>query len=157
MSDGRLADRRGLLRLERLAAAWGVVAALGYGLARSWGGALALTAAAAVGIVAFRGLQRIVSALGPSESPPAGLSERSDAPGAPGTHGNHGWRPGLKVLVRLALLGAAVAAAGLLLEPEHLPAIVLGFSALPAAFLIEALWQTVRASRRRGREDHEGS
>lgn len=144
--DGRLADVESLRRIERTAAGWAVVAAIAYAALVSWPGALALTAVSAASIVAFRGLQRILSALGPQEDLPATLDRRSRL-GA----------PGIGVLVRLAFLGAVVAAGGFLLEPEDLPAIVLGFSTLPAALVTEGLRQAVRAFRGRRDHHHDGS
>ncbi len=128
----RLADVASLRRIERTAAVWALVAGLGYGLFVSWPGALALTVVAAASIVAFRGLQRIVSALGPSQD----QSERS-ALGA----------PGIGVFVRLAFLGAVVAAGAFWLRPEHMPALILGFSTLPAALTTEGFRQVARAHR----------
>lgn len=152
--EGRLTDLASLRRIEILAVAWAAAAGLGYGVGRSWAGAAVLTGASAASIVAFRGLQRVVSALGPEE--PAGRSPGPElAKPEPDTGkiaGKIGWRTGLGALVRLGLLAGIVAAGSFLLEPEHFPAIVLGFSTLPAALMTEGLWQVVRALRDRGEE-----
>lgn len=168
--DERLADPASLRRIERFAVAWAVVAGSACGLALSWVSALVLTGAAVASIVAFRGLQRIVSALGPSQDEPAGPSEALaespadplEPPVLPERAGENGWRrghgaTGIGVFVRLGLLGAIAAAGAFLLEPEHFPAIILGFSTLPVAFMTEGLWQAVRAFRARGRDRHDGS
>lgn len=152
-SDGRLADPGSLRRIEAIAAGWGVIAGLGWGLAASWAGAAVLTAAAAASIVGFRALQQIVSALGPTEdqagNQPAGRPEPTEDPGADGTHDRRSGlgAPGIGFLVRLGLLAAVIAAGAFLLEPEHFPAVVLGFSTLPAALVTEGLWQVVCALR----------
>lgn len=156
--DGRLADVESLRRIERTAAVWAAAAAIVYGALVSWPGALALTAVAGASIVAFRGLQRIVSALGPQEISPAGRPETTETTDPAGTQDRRSrfGAPGIGVLVRLAFLGAVVAAGAFLLEPEHLPAFVLGFSTLPAALVTEGLRQAVRAFRGR-RDHHDGS
>lgn len=171
MSRGeRLADPGSLRRMERVAAGWTVAAALGYGLARSWPGAAVLTAASAASIVGFRGLQRIVSALGPpgngSNGPPADVDTDPAPTEEPaGPHpasadagvgeraGTIGWRPGLGALVRFGLLGAIAGGAALLLDPEYFPAVVLGFSTLPAAFMTEGALQAARALRGKDPDD----
>lgn len=159
MTEGeRLADAASLRRLELVAVAWTVAAALAYGLARSWTGALVLTGASVASIVGFRGLQRIVSALGPAEpageSPAPPVPEVAEpAPSAGEDAGTIGWRPGLGALVRLGLLGLIAGAGAFLLDPEHFPAIVLGFSTLPAALMTEGLLQALRALRGRDHDD----
>jgi hypothetical protein len=166
--QGRLADPGSLRRIEAVAAGWGVVAAFGWWLASSradWTGAAVLTGAAAASIVGFRALQRIVSALGPTEdqteNQPAGRPDATHDAEPAGSHDRRSGlgAPGIGFLVRLGLLGAAIAAGAFLLEPEHFPAVVLGFSTLPAALVIEGLWQVVRAFRERGRgrDRHDGS
>lgn len=155
--DGRLADPGSLRRIELLALAWTAVGALGYGAARSWAGGLVLTAVSGVGIVLFRGLQRVVSALGPPGSgsdEPAGPPEGEPLDPAPADEPRTiGWRPVLGALVRFTLLAAIAGAGALLLDPEHFPAIVLGFSTLPAAFMTEGGLQVVRALRGRDHDD----
>ncbi|HSL84210.1 MAG TPA: hypothetical protein VLF66_15665 [Thermoanaerobaculia bacterium] len=128
-----LADPGTLRRLELLAVAWTVVGAAGFFLAGAPSGALVLTGASALSIVAFRGLQRIVSALQPEE--------------------RAGRRPGLAALVRFAVLFGLLAAGALLLDPEYFPAIVLGFSTLPASLISEGLYQAARSIR--GRDHHD--
>lgn len=165
-SEGRLADAASLRRMELVAVAWTVVAGVSYGAARSWAGAVVLTGASAASIVAFRGLQRIVSALGPDGNGSQGPLEDArpvpaEEPAArpPGSvdatsrGGTIGWRPGLGALVRFGLLGAVACAAVLLLDSEHFPAIVLGFSTLPAALMTEGALQVVRALRGRDHDD----
>lgn len=166
----RLADLEVLRRVERLAVAWGVGGAIAYGLTRSWAGAGVLTGVAAASIVAFRGLQRIVSALGPAgngSGAPLGIGKVAPVPtdepaggsratgsAEEGQGGNAiGWRAGLGALVRLCLLGAIVGAGSFLLDPEYFPAIVLGFSTLPAAFMTEGALQAARALRGRDHDD----
>lgn len=163
--EGRLADLGSLRRIEAMAAGWAVVAAAGWGLAASWRGAAILTGAAAASIVGFRALQRIVSALGPTEdqieNQPTGRPDTTEDSEPAGSHDRRSGlgAPGIGFLVRLGLLGAAIAAGAFLLEPEHFPAVVLGFSTLPAALVTEGLWQVVRAFRERGRgrDRHDGS
>jgi len=149
--EGRLADPASLRRIERLAAGWTVVGAVGLaagawasGMAGSWPVALleaaVLTGVSTASIVAFRGLQRIVSSLGPADQDTR--KQRTI-----------GWRQGLAALLRLCLLGALVIGGSLRLGPQLTPALVLGFSTLPAALMTEGLLQVVRALR--GKE-HDG-
>jgi len=56
-------------------------------------------------------------------------------------------------LVRLGLLGLIAGAGAFLLDSEHFPAIVLGFSTLPAALMTEGLLQALRALRGRDHDD----
>lgn len=134
--SGALADPGSLRRLELLAAAWTALGAVGFLLAGAPAGALVLTGVSALSIVAFRGLQRIVSALRPEERPT-----------------RVGWRPGLAALVRFLVLFGLLAAGALLLDPEYFPAIVLGFSTLPASLVTEGLYQAARSIR--GRDHHD--
>lgn len=127
-----LADRGLLRRLELLAAGWTAVGVLAWLAAGPPAGALVLTGASAVSIVAFRGLQRIVAALGPRD-------ETRDPTRAR--------RPVWAALIRLGLLGALLMAGALLLDRGLFPALVLGFSTLPAALMTEGLLQAVRALR----------
>lgn len=144
-----LADLGTLRRLELLAAAWTALGAAGFLVAGAAAAALVLTGASALSIVAFRGLQRIVSAIQPEER--AG-SETSDEGGEERSEGV-GWRPGLAALVRFLVLFGLLAAGALLLDPEHFPAIVLGFSTLPASLITEGLYQAARSIR--GRDHHD--
>lgn len=144
MGDERLADVAALRRVERLALAWtilGATVAVALGHA---GTALVLTGVSAVSIVAFRGLQRIVAAVGPA-GPNQGEVQQK--------HRTIGWRQGLAVLVRLCLLGALLVAGWFHLDQRHFPALILGFSTLPAALMTEGLLQLVRALRGK---DHDG-
>lgn len=141
--SGALADPGTLRRLELLAAAWTAVGAGGFLLAGAPAAALVLTGASALSIVAFRGLQRIVSAVRPEERV-EGEEERP---------GRLGWRPGLAALVRFAVLFGLLFAGALLLDPEYFPAIVLGFSTLPASLITEGLYRAARSIR--GRDQHD--
>ncbi|MGD2115581.1 MAG: hypothetical protein PVG07_11035 [Acidobacteriota bacterium] len=176
--DGaRLADAASLRRIERAGVAWALIAAGALWAAGPVAGAeaggplpaAALTAVAAASIVAFRGLQEIVSVLGPASPTPARSDgPRAPEPGAPPespsqtandqgpegkSSGRIGWRQGLAALVRLCLLGALLITGSFLLGPRFFPALVLGFSTLPAALMTEGLLQMVRALRRK---DHDG-
>jgi hypothetical protein len=137
--SGALADVASLRRIERGAAAWMLAGALAYAAFGRFSSALVLTVVSAAGIVAFRGLQGIVSAIGPAEQ-----GDRE---------AKVGWRQGLKAFVRLGLWGALLAACGLLLDRRLFPAIVLGCSTLPAALMTEGLLQAVRAFRGRDHDD----
>jgi len=149
--EERLADLASLRRMERLAVAWTVVGAVGLVIvsrssapAASWAAAIlqaaVLTGVSAASIVSFRGLQRIVSTLGPADQDTR--KQRTI-----------GWRQGLAALLRLCLLGALVIGGSLQLGSRFSPALVLGFSTLPAALMTEGLLQVVRALR--GKE-HDG-
>jgi len=139
---GRLADRGLLRRIELLAALWTVVGAAGCLAAGAPAGALVLTGASAASIVAFRGLQRVVAAIGPRDE----TRDQTD-PTRTSRAGETGGRPGLGAVVRLGTLGALLIAGSFLLDPGHYPALVLGFSTLPAALMTEGLLQAVRALR----------
>lgn len=134
-----LADLASLRRIERSAAAWTLVGALAYAVFGRFAGALVLTGVSAAIIVGFRGLQGIVSAIGPAEQ-----GDRE---------AKVGWRQGLEAFVRLGLLVALLAACAFLLDPVLFPAIVLGCSTLPAALMTEGLLQAVRAFRGRDHDD----
>ncbi len=142
--EERLADQDALRRIERIAVGWTVLAAALFTVSGQPGGALVLTGVSAVSIVAFRGLQRIVTALGPA-APNEGEVQQK--------HRTIGWRQGLAVLVRLCLLGALLVAGSLYLGQRFFPALILGFSTLPAALMTEGLLQLVRALRGK---DHDG-
>lgn len=139
---GRLADLGLLRRIELLAALWTAVGAGGCLAAGAPAGALVLTGASAASIVAFRGLQRVVAAIGPRDE----ARDQTD-PTRTSRAGDAGGRPGLGAVVRLGSLGALVIAGSFLLDPGHYPALVLGFSTLPAALMTEGLLQAVRALR----------
>lgn len=144
-----LADPGTLRRLELLAVGWTAVGAAGFLMAGAASAALVLTGASALSIVAFRGLQRIVSAVQPEER--AG-SENTGEGGEERPEGV-GWRPGLAALVRFLVLFGLLAAGALLLDPEYFPAIVLGFSTLPASLITEGLYRAARSIR--GRDHHD--
>ncbi len=141
-AGGRLADLASLRRIERAAAAWTLVGTLAYAASGRFAAALVLTGISAAGIVGFRGLQRIVAALGPAEQSKQGDREAKV-----------GWRLGLAAFVRLSLWLALLTASVFLLGPRLLPAIVLGCSTLPAALMSEGLLQAVRAFRGRDHDD----
>jgi len=146
--EERLADLAALRRIERLAAGWTVLAAALFVVFGRATGALVLTGVSAVSIVAFRGLQRIVTALGPADpnqGPNQGEVQQK--------HRTIGWRQGLAVLVRLCLLGALLVVGAFHLGQGFFPALILGFSTLPAAMMTEGLLQLVRALRGK---DHDG-
>jgi hypothetical protein len=179
--EPRLADSAVLRRVERLGIAWAVLAAGGLWIAGAVAGvprggalpAVTLTVVAAASIVAFRGLQRIVSALGPAGPVPAESEPRDSRSwdtridsearvriqdpeiGVSKEKASEkiGWRQGLTALVRLCLLGALLITGTFLLGPRFFPALALGFSTLPAALMTEGLLQMVRALRRK---DHDG-
>jgi hypothetical protein len=96
--------------------------------------------------VAFRGLQRIVSAVRPEGRAGRGESEEGRPEGV-------GWRPGLAALARFVLLFGLLFAGALLLDPAYFPAIVLGFSTLPASLITEGLYRAARSIR--GRDQHD--
>ncbi|MFW6012182.1 MAG: hypothetical protein ACOC92_00560 [bacterium] len=128
--DVRRAERSGratIRRVELFTVAWTVLGGLAFLGAGRPRGALVLTLCGAVSIVAFRGLQGLVAALGP-------VSERSK-PGA--------WRRGLLAMARWGLLGGAVAAA-LRFAPSELLGLIAGFSTLPAALMTEGALLLVR-------------
>ena len=137
-----LADLATLRRLELLALGWTAVGAATFLAAGHPRGALVLTGASAASIVAFLGLQRIVSSLRPGEQDDQD-KQRSI-----------GWRQGLAALVRLGLLGALAVAGAVFLGRRFFTALVLGFSTLPAALMTEGLLQM--AGTLRGK-DHDGS
>lgn len=143
VADGH-ADAEGLRtirRIEAMAAGWGLVGVLAFLVAGRPRGALVLTLAALASIVAFRGLQRVIYALGPV----AGKPKRG------------AWRRFLLVLARYSLLGGAIVAA-FLLAPNELLGLIAGFSTLPAALMSEGALQAVRALRKeRPRNDDEPS
>ncbi len=138
-AGGALADLASLRRIERSAAAWTAAGALAFAATGRFAAALVLTGVSAASIVGFRGLQGIVSAIGP-----AAQGDRE---------AEVGWRQGLKASVRLGLLGAFLTATVFLLDPGLFPAIVLGCSTLPAALMTEGLLQAVRAFRGRDHDD----
>jgi hypothetical protein len=147
--SGALADPGTLRRLELLAAAWTAVGAAGFLLAGAPVAALVLTGASALSIVAFRGLQRIVSAVQPEERAGSVEGEESGEERPEGV----GWRPGLAALVRFVVLFGLLSAGAFLLDPEYFPAIVLGFSTLPASLITEGLYRAARSIR--GRDHHD--
>lgn len=143
----RLADRAGLWRIERFAIVWTVVGAVVLAVLDRFAAAAVLTGVSAASIVGFRGLQGVVSALGPDEDD----DETTEQSGPrPDRQRRFGARHGFLALARLAFLGG-VLLFSLSLGPETLPGLVSGFSTLPAAFLTEGAWQAVRALR--GKED----
>jgi hypothetical protein len=144
-TDAPLADVAGLRRIERMAIAWtGVGAAVFLVLGRPLA-AVVLTGVSAASIVGFRGLQRVISALGPRDV------ETTDQT----THEtrNDDGRHRLVALGRFTFLGL-VLLMGISLGPEAHPGLVSGFSTLPAALMTEGFLQAVRAFR--GKDDDDG-
>lgn len=132
---------RTIRRIEGFAVAWTVLGAVLFLTAGRARGALVLTLTALASIVAFRGLQRVIYALGPAaERPKRGA-----------------WRRVLLALARYLFLGGVIAAAFLLASNEFL-GLIAGFTTLPAALMSEGVLQTVRALREgRPRNDDEHS
>ena len=148
-----LEDPGTLRRLELLAVAWTVVGAAGFLIAGAPAAALVLTGASALSIVAFRGLQWIVSALQPEERAGSEAGSGKTEGGGEGRSPRAGRRPGLAALVRFVVLFGLLSAGALLLDREDFPAIVLGFSTLPASLISEGLYQAARSIR--GRDHHD--
>lgn len=142
--EGRLADPAALRRVEWIAVGWTALCVALFVMAGQGVSALVLTGVSAVSIVAFRGLQRIVAAMGPADPNQVEVRHK---------HRTIGWRQGLAVLVRLCLLGALLVAGWLFVDQRSFPALILGFSTLPAALMTEGLLQLVRALRGK---DHDG-
>jgi len=115
-ADG-VAAVRSLRRAAVIAAAYGALAGVAYGVTTTWHRGLALTLAAAVSIVALRSLEGVVRRLRatPEEAPP-GL----------------GWQYPLRLLLLVGLILL------LLVGWHDLLAVVLGLSAVPLALLVEA-------------------
>ena len=109
-----------LQRLELMAAAYGVAAAALFAVLRSILEASILTLATAASIVAFRGLQRLVAAMGARED---GKIDR---------------RSRVLVTLRFALL-TLVPVGSLWLNPRLVLALLVGFSALPLALMTEGI------------------
>lgn len=121
-----LAAPESLRRIERLALAWGLAGLAAFLAAGRPRDALALTLATLVSMVSFRGLERLVVRLGP------------------GGARKLGWRGGLLIGLRFALLGGALAAA-LSLSSGNLLGLIAGFSVLPAALMTEGARLAIRA------------
>lgn len=127
MRRAERAGRATIRRIEAFTMAWTALGAgvfLGAGRPR---GAVALTLCGGASIVAFRGLQWVVNALGPGSEGPK-----------PGS-----WKRGLLALARWGWLGGAVAAA-LHFAPNELLGLIAGFSTLPAALMTEGVLLLVR-------------
>lgn len=143
--DDRLADVAGLRRIEVMALAWtGVGMVVFLVLGRPLAAAV-LTGVSAASIVSFRGLQGVISALGPRdvETTEQTTHEIQDSD----------WRHRLVALGRFAFLGLVILM-GISLGPEAHPGLVSGFSTLPAALMTEGFLQAVRAFR--GIDDDDG-
>jgi hypothetical protein len=109
-----------LRRLQLLAAAWALVLAAGFAMAGAGRRALVLTGGAVVSIVALRSLEGVVRRLSAAgQEPPPGL----------------GWRYPLRLLLLVVLVSTLISVGR---DPL---ALVLGVSAVPVAFLVEAALQ----------------
>jgi len=132
-ADG-VAAVRSLRRAAVIAAAYGALAGVAYGVTTTWHRGLALTLAAAVSIVALRSLEGVVRRL------------RIDAGGSlgvPAAPPGLGWRYPLRIFL-LSVLVVAVAFVG------HDPlGLVLGLSAVPLAIIVESGLQLFGIARER--------
>ena len=117
IDTGEVAAANVLRRIEIVAAVYGIAAGALLASALGWRRGLALTASAAVSIVALRSLEGVVRRLRatPEEAPP-GL----------------GWQYPLRLLLLVGLILL------LLVGWHDLLAVVLGLSAVPLALLVEA-------------------
>lgn len=161
----RLADLAGLRRIEGLAVGWLVIGIVAFAVAGDRPKLVALTLAGVAGIVGFRGLQRVVSALGPDppDEPDDAPEEPTDAAASqreteeetddPTDRPRRGGARALALAAgRLLILGAPVGAA-LLLGTESLPGLIAGYTVVPAALITEGLAEIVRALK--GKEDRD--
>ncbi len=117
VDSGEVAAGGVLRRIEAIAAIYGVAAGIAFAAALGWRRGIALTASAAVSIVALRSLEGVVRRLRAVEG---------EAP--PGL----GWQYPLRLLL---LVGFVLL---LLLGWHDGLAVVLGLSAVPLALLVEA-------------------
>jgi hypothetical protein len=117
VDSGDVAAANVLRRIEIVAALLAIAAGAAFGAALGWRRGLALTASAAVSIVALRSLEGVVRRLRAvaGEAPPA-----------------LGWRYPLRLLLLVGLVFL------LLLGSHDGLAVVLGLSAVPLALLVEA-------------------
>lgn len=141
-----LADVASLRRIERMAYGWtavGVVVFLALGRPVA---AAVLTGVSAASIVGFRGLQRVISALGPRDVETTDQTTHEPLELDDGRHR-------FVALIRFVFLGL-VLLMGISLGPEAHPGLVSGFSTLPAALMTEGFLQAVRAFR--GTDDDDG-
>ena len=117
VDTGEVAAASVLRRVEIIAAAYGIAAGALFAFALGWRRGLALTASAAVSIVALRSLEGVVRRLrAVAEEAPPGL----------------GWQYPLRLLLLVGLVLL------LLVGTHDLLAVVLGLSAVPLALLVEA-------------------
>lgn len=145
-TDAALADVASLRRIERMAYAWtGVGLVVFLVLGRPMAAAV-LTGVSAASIVGFRGLQRVISALGPRDVETTDQTTHE-------TQNIDDGRHRLVALGRFVFLGL-VLLMGISLGPEAHPGLVSGFSTLPAALMTEGFLQAVRAFR--GTDDDDG-
>ena len=128
VDTGEVAAASVLRRVGIIAAGYGVAAGALFAIALGWRRGLALTASAAVSIVALRSLEGVVRRLRatPEEAPP-GL----------------GWQYPLRLLLLVGLVFI------LLLGSHDGLAVVLGLSAVPLALLVEAGIQLLSLSKSR--------
>lgn len=162
-----LADPESLRRIERFAAGWlavGILAAVAAAIAvpERWRGAVALTLAGVASIVAFRGLQRVVAALGPAPLDPVGRTDPSRATRSQreseettddeSRPRRSRVRPLALAAGRMVILGAPVGAA-FFLGTESLPGLIAGYTVVPAALITEGLAEIVRTVKGKGDRD----
>ena len=122
---------RALRRIELMALGWALIGLVGWAVfERCVDGLIVLTLAAAASMVSFRGLQRLVWQLGAREggksSPPTVLF----------------------AVLRFSIV-ALLPLASIWLDTRQVLALVVGFSALPAALLSEGLLQLLRTTSER--------
>ena len=126
IDSGEVAAASVLRRIGMIAGIYGLAAGVAFGVALGWRRGLALTASAAVSIVALRSLEGVVRRL---------RAEEGEAP--PGL----GWQYPLRLLLLVGLVLL------LLLGWHDGLAVVLGLSAVPLALLVEAGLQLPSRSR----------
>jgi len=126
--SGEVADTVVLRRVAMIAAVYAIAVGAAFGAALGWRRGVALTASAAVSIVALRSLEGVVRRLRAvvGEAPPA-----------------LGWQYPLRLLLLVGLLFL------LLLGSRDGLAVVLGLSAVPLALLVEAGIQLLSLSKSR--------
>ncbi|HEV8629558.1 MAG TPA: hypothetical protein VGV61_04510 [Thermoanaerobaculia bacterium] len=128
---GEVASGDVLRRLEAVGAAYAVAAGGAFALLAGWHRGVALTAAAAVSIVALRSLERVVGRL------------RADETDEVEESASLGWRYPLRLLL------LAVLVILLVVGTRDLLALLLGLLAMPLALLCEAAFQLLTIRRQR--------
>lgn len=133
-SEGAVGDRATLRRIQLLTLVYGVLGGSVFGWWAGWFSGVVLTLTALATIVSFRGLEVMTRLLEPRE------------------HGDLGLYNSLLILLRYTVLAGGLVAA-LLLGSNHFLALVLGFSALPAALMTEGLLSGLHAVREASDDD----